>query len=247
MYALAAQWFGTRFPPGTAAWDGRADTASLLPPGTNELTLCPQGLLSVPSVLPAIAAARAAWPHALLRLEAWLALGPLPGLDAPAIAALTGAHEAAQPLFLHAILTHADELTAAVRGQLARLADAGVPLAAEVPLLRGRNDSPDALRQLLRLLEEQRVRPYYLIDAEWLPAPQRVPEPGALELARSLRGWISGLAVPQLVREAPGGARTPWIPAYLTRLDGTGADLTDYRGQSRRYPNPPQDGKRDRS
>ncbi len=64
-----------------------------------------------------------------------------------------------------------------------------------------------------------------------------------LELIRELQGRISGLAVPQLVRENREGVREVLIPSYVTRVDEGGAEGANYRGERFFYPHlPPESG-----
>ncbi|HWL72853.1 MAG TPA: EF-P beta-lysylation protein EpmB, partial [Burkholderiaceae bacterium] len=57
---------------------------------------------------------------------------------------------------------HAAELDDSVASALGRLVDAGVPLLNQAVLLRGVNDSVDALSELCERLIDLRVMPYYL-------------------------------------------------------------------------------------
>ena len=57
---------------------------------------------------------------------------------------------------------HARELAPPTRAALSRLADAGLPLMGQTVLLKGVNDSVEALEQLMRALVTARVKPYYL-------------------------------------------------------------------------------------
>jgi lysine 2,3-aminomutase len=62
-----------------------------------------------------------------------------------------------------------------------------------------------------------RIKPYYLHALDPAPGTARfaVPDAQALELLRSLRGRVSGLAWPVFVRETPGGAgKRPLGPAW---------------------------------
>ena len=74
-------------------------------------------------------------------------------------------------------------------------------------LLRGVNDSADALEALFRAMLRHRVKPYYLHQLD--PAPGtarfRVEEAEGLRLMAGLRGRLSGLGQPLYVRETPGG------------------------------------------
>ena len=199
--------------------------------GCREATLLPAAPGTADSAA-LIAALRAAAPRAVLRLEWWARGTALPEPADALLAALA----AAQPLFVQVVVNHPDELDPPLAAALERLARAGVPLAAEVHLLPGRNDDAATLRRLCLALLRQGVRPYVLVDGFW--QERRVPRADALERVRALRGWISGLAVPQLVEELPDGRRTPVIPAYVTRLDAAGADLVNYQGRPHYYPNP---------
>ncbi len=176
-------------------------------------------------------------PEGVLRLELWYG----DGIPVHPPRQILERLRSLRPLFVHAWVQREAELTPAVRSAWALLLDGGVPIAAEILLRRGGADSVEALRSLCRKLLEWRVRPYLLIDGTWLPEAERVGESEAIERVRGLRGWISGLAVPQLAQESTGGVRSIRIPAYVVRLDEAGAELVSYRGQRHRYPRPPDE------
>ncbi len=105
-------------------------------------------------------------------------------------------------------VNHANELDAAVKAALARLKDAGVQLLNQSVLLRGVNDSGDALVTLSEALFACGVLPYYLhlLDKVQGAAHFDVPEPTAQAIATDMRGRLPGYLVPRLVRERPGAA-----------------------------------------
>lgn len=107
---------------------------------------------------------------------------------------------------LHA--NHAAELNDEVAAACERLLRAGVLLLNQTVLLRGVNDSADALEALSRRLVELRVTPYYLhqLDRVAGAAHFEVPESAGLRLAAELRRRLPGYAVPRYVREVPGAA-----------------------------------------
>ena len=142
-------------------------------------------------------------------------------------------------LFFHIVIDRQDELTAARLRLIAILADAGIPLAGETRLQKGVNDEVHRLRDQLLLLQKNRVRPYYLIDGEWLPDELRVKPRAIDELIRGMRGWISGLAVPQAILETSGGRRRPIVPQYLRHMEPAGVEALNYQGRVFRYVNPP--------
>ncbi|MGH8482143.1 MAG: EF-P beta-lysylation protein EpmB, partial [Nevskiaceae bacterium] len=98
---------------------------------------------------------------------------------------------------------HANELDAAVEAALRRLARAGATLLNQSVLLRGVNDSVEALLRLSERLFACGVLPYYLhmLDRVRGAAHFDVPEAEARELARELAARLPGYLVPRLVRE----------------------------------------------
>ncbi len=117
-------------------------------------------------------------------------------------------------------INHADELTPDVKRALALLADNGIPLLSQSVLLRGVNDSVEALTNLMRGLVANRVKPYYLHQTDLAKGTShfRVPLAEGQELMRQLRGDLSGLAQPTYVLDIPGGhGKVPVGPQYLVK------------------------------
>jgi lysine 2,3-aminomutase len=132
---------------------------------------------------------------------------------------------------LHA--NHARELTPAARAACARLIDAGVPMVSQTVLLRGVNDDPEALGELMRAFVETRIKPYYLHHADLAPGTGhfRTSLAEGQALMRELRGAVSGLCQPTYVLDIPGGhGKVPVGPAYLD-----GDAVADPQGARHRY------------
>ncbi|GGC38535.1 lysine 2,3-aminomutase [Siccirubricoccus deserti] len=155
----------------------------------------------------------AALPHIeLLRIHSRVPVAA-PGLVTPALAA---ALELEKPLYLCVHANHAREFTPSARAALGRLHRAGVVLLGQSVLLRGVNDSAEALEALFRAMLRARVKPYYLHQLDPAPGTARfhVPVEEGLALLRALRGRVSGLAWPTYVQETPGGGgKVPLGPA----------------------------------
>jgi lysine 2,3-aminomutase len=154
---------------------------------------------------------------------------------------LTDALRAHHPLFINTHFNHAKELTAEARAACERLVDAGIPVGNQTVLLRGINSSIRSLRALMRGLVRSRVRPYYLFQGDTVVGTDhlRTPVDTAMELYRGLRGWISGMCVPELVLDAPGGGgKVPIVPSYLEHLDDERVVVRTYRGARIDYPQP---------
>jgi EF-P beta-lysylation protein EpmB len=101
---------------------------------------------------------------------------------------------------------HANEFDAAVDAAMARLRRAGATLLNQAVLLRGVNDSVDALAALSERAHAAGVLPYYLhqLDRVAGTAHFEVPDDKARALHASLAARLSGYLVPRLVREVAG-------------------------------------------
>jgi lysine 2,3-aminomutase len=145
------------------------------------------------------------------------------------------------PLFINTHFNHPKELTPLARAACEKLADAGIPLGNQTVLLRGVNSSARVLRKLFTELLRCRVRPYYLFQgdvAEGTGHLRTAVETG-IELMEQLRGHISGLAVPHLVIDTPGGMGKVSIgPDYVVSRAPDRWVLRNYEGRSVEYPQP---------
>ncbi|GHE20466.1 EF-P beta-lysylation protein EpmB [Halomonas urumqiensis] len=109
-------------------------------------------------------------------------------------------------------INHAQEIDDAVIAACARLKRAGVTLLNQSVLLRGVNDTTDALAELSERLFEAGILPYYLhvLDPVAGAAHFDVPDDEARERVAELRKRLPGFLMPRLVREVPGEAsKTP--------------------------------------
>jgi lysine 2,3-aminomutase len=133
---------------------------------------------------------------------------------------------------LHA--NHARELTPAARTACAKLVDAGLPMLGQSVLLRGVNDDPKSLGELMRAMVETRIKPYYLHHGDLAPgtgAMRTTIEEGQA-LMRSIRGDLSGLCQPTYVLDIPGGhGKVPAGSAYVEA-----GEVTDPWGERHIYP-----------
>ena len=133
-------------------------------------------------------------------------------------AALVGALETDRSLWLVTHANHAREFTPEARAALTRLRRAGIPLLGQSVLLRGVNDTPEALEALFRAMIAAGVKPYYLHQLDPAPGTARfhVPIAEGQRLLAALRGRITGLAWPTYVLDIPGGhGKVPIGPGYL--------------------------------
>ncbi len=124
------------------------------------------------------------------------------------------AHILAQPFSQYKSLVvvihanHAQEFTPESYQALHLLRQQGIPLRSQSVLLKGVNDNVLALTQLMRKFIEYGVQPYYLHQLDYAKGTShfRVEREKAIALIRQLRQHVSGLCVPTLIEEIPGGA-----------------------------------------
>jgi lysine 2,3-aminomutase len=145
---------------------------------------------------------------------------------------------------LHA--NHPRELTAKARAACARFIDVGIPMLSQSVLLRGVNDDPAVLGELMRALVECRIKPYYLHHGDLAPgtAHWRTSIEEGQALMRALHGRLSGLCQPTYVLDIPGGhGKSPIGPSYVARIGGENGTarytVEDFRGCRRVYPPAP--------
>ena len=146
------------------------------------------------------------------------------------------------PLWVMTHFNHPRELTVEAAGALNRLADAGFPVMNHSVLLRGVNDDADVLASLFRGLVRHRARPYYLLQADPVQGTGHLRTPLAVgvEIMRRLQGRLSGIALPKLIVDTPGGlGKVPVGPDYVVaRADGVTRFRT-HRGLEVDYVDPP--------
>ncbi len=126
----------------------------------------------------------------------------IPQRITPALLALFDGF-AAKSIVIHA--NHANELDEAVARAVSELRGSGFNVLNQAVLLRGVNDSVEALAQLSCRLIEIGVTPYYLhqLDRVQGAAHFEVPIERGLQLITELRHQLPGYAVPRYVQEIP--------------------------------------------
>ncbi len=160
----------------------------------------------------------------------------LPMRITPALTAVLKKHH---PLYINTHFNHPAEITEEAARACTRLADAGIPMGCQTVLLRGVNDDPEIIKNLLRKLLAIRVKPYYLFQADLTRGTDhfRTRIETGLEIMQQLIGHISGMAIPTFALDAPGGGgKIPLTPDYVDHLGKT-LEFTTYKGVPCSYPN----------
>jgi len=121
------------------------------------------------------------------------------------------------PLYINTHFNHPREITPESIKACSRLADAGIPLGCQTVLLKGVNDHPEVIRELMWGLLKMRVKPYYLFQGDMTRGTNhfRTKVSTGLEIMKSLIGHSSGMAIPHFAIDLPGGGgKVPLLPDY---------------------------------
>jgi lysine 2,3-aminomutase len=148
------------------------------------------------------------------------------------------------PLYINTHFNHPREVTPETAKACGMLADAGIPMGCQTVLLKGVNDDPEVMKELMQKLLSIRVKPYYIYQADLVfgTAHFRTAVEKGLEIIGALRGHTSGMAVPHYVIDAPGGGgKIALVPESIVEWNDEEIVLRNYEGKIYRYPNIPSD------
>lgn len=145
------------------------------------------------------------------------------------------------PLYMNINFEHPAELNPESERALRLLADAGIPLGSQTVLLKGVNDDPDVMKELMQKLVKNRVKPYYIYMCDLVKGVEhfRTTVQKGFEIIGKLQGHTSGLCLPHLIIDSPGGGKIPILPQnYLLGVDDEKAVISNYKGEIYEYPMP---------
>ncbi|MDH6269250.1 lysine 2,3-aminomutase [Rhizobium sp. SG_E_25_P2] len=137
---------------------------------------------------------------------------------------------------LHA--NHAHEFTPGARSAVDTLIAGGVTMVSQSVLLRGVNDSVEALEALMRGFVEMRVKPYYLHHPDLAPGTShfRLGIDEGRALVEALRRRVSGLCMPAYILDVPGGSGKASLTESPVMAVGEGAyEIFDRHGETHVY------------
>ena len=143
------------------------------------------------------------------------------------------------PLYINTHFNHPSEITPEAQKACKMLADAGIPLGCQTVLLKGVNDSLEVMKSLMHKLVVNRVRPYYIFQADMVKGTSHfwTPLERGIEIMRGLQGHTSGLCIPHFVIDLPGGGgKVPVIPDYITGSEKDALYVRNYKGDTYCYP-----------
>lgn len=145
------------------------------------------------------------------------------------------------PVWINTHFNHPREITPESSRACEIMANHGIPLGNQSVLLKGVNDCPHIMKDLMRKLLTIRVRPYYIYQCDLSRGIGhfRTSVGKGLQIMENLRGHTSGLAVPHFVIDAPGGGgKIPLTPQYLISQSDRQVVLRNYEGKIFVYTEP---------
>nr|BCX00979.1 MAG: lysine 2,3-aminomutase [Bacteroidota bacterium] len=136
------------------------------------------------------------------------------------------------PIWVNTHFNCAREITPDAAEAVDRLLRYGFPVGNQTVLLRGINDTPEAMRALLEGLVRIRVRPYYLYQAQLIggTAHFRTSIERGLWIMRQLQGRTTGFALPRYVLDTPFG-KVPLTRDYILGRAGDYVVVESYDGR----------------
>ncbi len=151
--------------------------------------------------------------------------------------------ERGKKVWVQTHFNHPREVTPAAAQAAMRLLRAGVQLNNHTVLMRGVNDDPFVMLELVHQLTSAKIRPYYIFHCDQIKGAEyfRTSISKGIEIMEFLRGHTSGLAVPTYVVDAPGGGgKIPVMPNYIVSISEERWVLRNYEGMMVAVEEPPR-------
>lgn len=145
------------------------------------------------------------------------------------------------PLFVITHFNHPKEITPESRAACEALVDAGIPVENQAVLMRRINSTARNITRLSHGLLRMRVRPYYLHQMDLAEGLEhlRTPIEKGVEILDAMRGHTSGLAIPHLAVDLPGGGgKVTLQPQYVLEREATQTTFRNFKGERYVYPEP---------
>ncbi|WP_448584026.1 KamA family radical SAM protein [Thermocrinis sp.] len=142
------------------------------------------------------------------------------------------------PIWISTHFNHPKEITPEAQEAVENLLRRGIPVLNQTVLLKGVNDSPEVMLELMRKLIRIKVKPQYLFHCDPIKGTIhfRTSLEKGLEIMRYLRGRISGYAIPTYAVDLPEGkGKVPLLPEYLIESNGTKHTFLSWDGQQVEY------------
>ncbi|MBX3022596.1 MAG: KamA family radical SAM protein [Bdellovibrionales bacterium] len=146
-----------------------------------------------------------------------------------------------KPVYLMTHFNHPRELSADAAVALERFVDHGIPSFNQMVLLNGINNHAAIVQALSRRLLFLRVKPYYMFQCDPSEGSEhfRTSVDQSLAIQRELWGRLSGLAMPNLSLDVPGGGgKVGLVPNFETQHENGERTYSGWDGVEGVYTNP---------
>lgn len=147
------------------------------------------------------------------------------------------------PVYIMTHFNHPDEITQEAATALKLLVDNGFPVMNQMVLLNGVNNHEVIVQALSRRLLYLRVKPYYMFQCDPSEGTDhlRTSIENSLKIQRQLWGRLSGLALPALSMDIPGGGgKAPLFPDFQVEQMGRERKYKGFDGVKAVYVSPPE-------
>lgn len=136
------------------------------------------------------------------------------------------------PVYVNTHFNCVEEITADAAQAVDNLLSEGIVVGNQSVLLKGVNDSYEAMHKLLKGLLKIRVRPYYVFHPHNVAGTQHL-QPSVktgMAIMKQLRGQLTGFGIPTYIIDTPSG-KVPIHHNHILGVDGTDLILEDTRGE----------------
>ncbi len=145
------------------------------------------------------------------------------------------------PIYFMLHFNHPKEITKEASEAIALLVDNGMPCFNQMVLLNGVNNDASIVQALSRRLLYLRVKPYYMFQCDPSEGTDhlRTSVEDSLQIQKELWGNLSGLAMPNLSLDIPGGGgKTTYVPNFEVYKDKNVRSFVGWDGVSADYISP---------
>lgn len=146
-----------------------------------------------------------------------------------------------KPIYINTHFNHPSEITKEAAKACLTLANAGIPLGNQSVFLKGVNDNYETMLELVEKLLTIKVKPYYVYFPDLVLGTEhfRIRVEKGMEIINKLRGNTTGMAIPTLVIDAPGGlGKTPVIKDNIISINDKEVVMKSFQGKTFTYPQP---------
>lgn len=137
-----------------------------------------------------------------------------------------------RPLYMNIHVTHPDELNDISKKAFDMLSSNGIILGSQTVLLKDINDDEKILKEMFYKLLSFGCKPYYLYNLDFVQGSNhfRVPISKGVDIMNNMKGYISGMAVPQYIIDTKYG-KIPVVPDYVQKIENNKIYLRSYNNK----------------